>query len=131
MTAAAAPIQNEKWFPIAGKFLFGAIEPNKKFINLSSVIWVDTRYKKLDYQLIDYPGEYDVEWMSIKCFLGKGDKLNYIIDLDKKKIWIFQSPEVLENDEVGVANERYYTDDRVAKKIDQMELEGEKKKLED
>jgi hypothetical protein len=35
---AAAPVQNEKGFPITGKFLFGAIEPNKKFINLSSVI---------------------------------------------------------------------------------------------
>ena len=137
MTATAATIQSEKWqgprrgFPIAGKFLFAAIEPNKKLINLSAVIWIDTRYKNLDYQLIDYPGEYDIQGMTIKCFLGKGDKLNYVIDLDKKIIWIFQSPEVLENDEVGVVNERFYTDDRVAKKIDQMELEGEQKKLED
>jgi len=129
MTAAAATIQSEKWFPIAGKFVFGAMTPDKKLINLSAVIWVDTRYKNLDYQLIDYPGEYDIQGIGIKCFLGKGDKLNYVIDLDKKRIWIFQSPEVLENDEVGAIAERYYTDDRVAKKIDQMELEGEQKKL--
>jgi hypothetical protein len=52
-----------------------------------------------------------------------------VIDLNKKRIWIFQSPEVLENDEVGVITERLYTDDRVAKKIDQLELGGEQKKL--
>ena len=127
--AAAAPIQNDKWFPIAGKFLFAALTPDKKLINLSAVLGTDTRYQKLDYQLVDYPGEYDIQGISIKCFLGKGDKLNYVIDLDKKRIWIFQSPEVLENDEVGVITERLYTDDRVAKKIDQLELEGEQKKL--
>lgn len=116
---------------IGHKFIFGASEPDKTLINLASVIGTDTRYTKLDYQLIDYPGEYDIQGISIKCFIGKGDKLNYVIDMDKKKIWIFQSPEVLENDEVGVVSERLYTDDRVAKKIDQLELEGEKKKLEE
>jgi len=129
MTATTTPIQNENWFPIAGKFLFAASTPDKSLINLTAVIGTDTRYQKLDYQLVDYPGEYDIQGIGIKCFLGKGDKLNYVIDLDKKRIWIFQSPEVLENDEVGVISERLYTDDRVAKKIDQLELEGEKKKL--
>jgi len=129
MTAAAAPVLNEKWFPIAGKFLFGAITPDKKLINLASVIGEDNRYQKLDYKIVDYPGEYDINGIGIKCFLGKGDKLNYVIDLDKKRIWIIQSPDVLENDEVGAIGERFYTDDRVAKKIDQLEFEGEQKKL--
>jgi hypothetical protein len=60
--------------------------PDKKLINLSAVIGVDTRYQKLDHQLIDYPGEYDINGIGIKCFLGKGDKLNYVIDLNKKRI---------------------------------------------
>lgn len=126
-----APVQNEKGFLIEWKFLFAAQEPDKKLINLSAVIGIDTRYEKVDYQLIDYPGEYDIQGIGIKCFIGKWDKLNYVIDLDKKRIWIFQSPEVLENDEVGVINQRLYTDDRVAKKIDQLELEWEQKKLGD
>ena len=47
-----------------------------------------------------------------------------------KKIGLFQSPEVLANDEVGDVNTWLYTDDRIAKKLDQLELEGEKIKLE-
>lgn len=116
-------------FIIENKFIFAASEPNPKLINLAQVIGTDTRYNNLEYSLIDYPGEYDIQGITIKAFLGKGDKLNYVIHMDGKKIWIFQSPEVLENDEVGPLNQRLYTDDRVAKKIDQLELEGEKKKL--
>lgn len=122
----------KKWdgFIIEKKFLYGGTEPDKKMINLLLTIGVDTRYQKVDYDLIDYPGEYDIQDISIKCFVGKWDKLNYVISMHGKTIGIFQSPEVLENDEVGVVNTWLYTDDRVAKKLDQLELEGEKIKLE-
>ena len=88
------------------------------------------RYEKLDYQLIDYPGEYDIDGIGIQCFLGADQKLNYVIDLPSKRIGIIQSADVLDLDEVGNVNFRLYTEDKIANKIDQLELEGEKQKLE-
>jgi hypothetical protein len=38
--------------------------------------------------------------------------------------------DVLELDEVGDVSFRMYTDDRIVNKIDQMELEGDRQKLE-
>jgi hypothetical protein len=46
----------------------------------------DMRYEKVPYQLIDYPGEYDIQGISIQCFLGADKKLNYVIDIHNKKI---------------------------------------------
>jgi len=123
-------VKFENGYIIWDKLVFGFTEPNPKLINLAETIWIDTRYKNLPYNLIDYPGEYDIQGISIHCFLGKWDKLNYVIDMDNKKTWIFQSPEVLENEEVGEVNTWLYTSDSVANKIDQLELEWEKKKLE-
>jgi hypothetical protein len=56
--------------------------------------------------------------------------LNYVINIHDKKIWIIQSVDVLELDEVGDVSFRLYTDDRIANKIDQLELEGDRQKLE-
>ena len=120
----------ENGFIIEKKFIYGSTSPDKKLINLGETIGIDTRYEKVGYTLIDYPGEYDIKGVVIKCFIGKWDKLNYIINLKGKKIGLFQSPEVLANDEVGDVNTWLYTDDRIAKKLDQLELEWEKIKLE-
>jgi hypothetical protein len=87
------------------------------------------RYEKLTYDLIDYPGEYDVKDIGIDCYLWANNKLNYILSIKDKKIGIIQSADVLDLDEVGEVNSRLYQDDRIANKIDQLELEWEKQKL--
>ncbi|MEI8091458.1 MAG: hypothetical protein WCG98_04420 [bacterium] len=117
-------------FVIDHKLFYGYQTPNKKYINLAQSMGDDMRYEKLDYQLIDYPGEYDVQDISIECFLGADQKLNYIITLPGKRVGIIQSPDVLELDEVGNVNFRLYTEDKILNKIDQLELEGERQKLE-
>jgi hypothetical protein len=81
------------------------------------------RYEKLEYALVDYPGEYDIQGIGIECFLGANNKLNYVIHLENKTVGIIQSPDVLELDEVGEVNFRLYQDDKIANKIDQLELE--------
>ncbi len=117
-------------FLIEHKLLFGFEKPDPKYINLALEPGSDMRYEKLDYTLVDYPGEYDIQDVSIECFLGANNKLNYILTINGKKIGIIQSPDVLEMDEVGEVNFRLYQDDKIAKKIDQLELEWEKQKLE-
>lgn len=120
---------NGNGYLIEHKLLYWFSEPNVKLINLALEPWEDMRYQKLDYQLVDYPGEYDIDDITINCFLWKNNKLNYVIDYNNKKIWIIQSPEVLEIDEVGDVKYWLYSDDNISNKIDQMELEWEKQKL--
>lgn len=116
-------------FVIENKLLFGFEKADSKYINLASEPGSDMRYEKLDYTLIDYPGEYDVKDIGIECFLGANNKLNYILDLGNKRVGIIQSADVLDLDEVGEVNFWLYQDDKIANKIDQLELEWEKQKL--
>lgn len=116
-------------FLIEHKLLFGFETADPKYINLALEPGDDMRYEKLAYSLVDYPGEYDIQWIGIECFLGANNKLNYVLALDGKKIGIIQSADVLDLDEVGEVNIRLYQDDKIANKIDQLELEGEKQKM--
>jgi hypothetical protein len=110
-------------FVIEGKLLYKSETTDPKYINLASEPGDDMRYDKLNYTLVDYPGEYDIQGIGIECFLGANNKLNYIIALETKKIGIIQSADVLDLDEVGEVNFRLYQDDKIANKIDQLELE--------
>ena len=110
-------------FLLENKLLFGFETANPKYINLALEPGNDMRYEKFDYALVDYPGEYDIQDIGIECFLGANNKLNYIIHLENKNIGIIQSPDVLDLDEVGEVNFRLYQDDKIANKVDQLELE--------
>jgi len=87
-------------FLIENKLLFGFESPDPKYINLALEPGDDMRYEKLDYALVDYPGEYDIQGFVINCFLGKNNKLNYILTINNKKIGIIQSIDVLDLNEV-------------------------------
>lgn len=117
-------------FLIENKLLFGFETTDPKYINLALEPGDDMRYDKLDYALVDYPGEYDIQGIGIECFLGANNKLNYVLAINDKKIGIIQSPDVLDLDEVGEVKVRLYQDDKIANKMDQLEFEGEKQKLE-
>jgi len=123
-------LQNLRWwFLIEDALLFGANEIDQEYLNLWSVIWEDMRYQKMTHVLIDYPWEYDIKWVWVKVLLWADDKLNYIISINWKKIWLIQSKDVMEKDDVTVITNRLYLDDKILAKIEQMELEGEKTKL--
>jgi len=88
------------------------------------------RYQKIDYALVDYPGEYDIQDVTIQCFLGKNDLLNYLIVYGNKRIALLQSPDILEStSDFAIAQEWIYTDDSVLAKLEQLEVEGERIKL--
>ncbi|MCX6825182.1 MAG: hypothetical protein NTY80_03065 [candidate division SR1 bacterium] len=123
-------IKFKNGFLIEGKFLFGFETPDAKYINLALEPGIDMRYEKLEYPLVDYPGEYDIQGIGIECFLGANNKLNYILSVEDKKIGIIQSVDVLDLDVLGSVKIRLYQDDKILNKIDQLELEGQKQKLE-
>jgi len=123
-------VQNLKWgFLIENKLLFGANEIDNEYLNLSSLMWEDMRYKRTPHVLLDYPWEYDIQWVWIKVLLWNDGKLNYIINTNWKRIWLIQSQDIMEKDDVIVVTNRLYLDDKILEKIEQMELEWEKVKL--
>lgn len=119
------------WFLLDKKLLFGASQPEIKYINLAKTIGEDMRYQKIDYALVDYPGEYDIKDITIQCFLWKNDLLNYYIVYGNKRIALLQSPDVLENTtDFAMAQEWIYTEDSVLAKLEQLEVEWKMMKLE-
>jgi hypothetical protein len=79
-------VANKDGFIIDHKLFYGYDKPNAKYINLAQTMGDDMRYDKLEYSLIDYPGEYDINDIGIQCFLGADQKLNYIVNLPSKRI---------------------------------------------
>lgn len=123
-------VEHTNWFTIENVFVFAPQEPVNSLINLAAVTGEEMRYKNLPYTLIDFPGEYDLDWVSVLCFAGREEKLNYLLDVSGTKIAILQSPEILEqNTELSDAQVWLYTDDLISNKLDQLELEGERIKL--
>lgn len=111
------------------KVMFGATVPGEKYINLAVGKGEDIEYEELPYKLIDYPGEYDIDGVFIKCFVDKKNMLNYVITIDEKKIGIIQNAKILDNDEICDMDLRLYTDEKIENKIDQLELEGDKERI--
>jgi len=115
---------------IDNKVLLGATVPHNKYINLWLEMWEDMQNDVTrPYQLVDYPGEYDINGISVICLVNKNNILNYIVRFNNTKIGIIQSPEILDDDEIGNMDVRLYTDEKIETKINQLELEGEKIRL--
>ena len=118
-----------EWYLIENKILFGASIPNKEYINLATEIWEDIVIEKLPYSIVEYPGEYDIDGVFIRSFWSKDGKLNYIITINNKTIGLVQSAKILEEDDVRSWDAWLYLDDAVEKKLEQLELEWKKFKL--
>jgi len=110
------------WFLIENKVLFWADAPHPDHVNLALEAGPDIVVERLPHAIIEYPGEYDIMWVWAKVLLWAENKLNYLLNLDGKKIWIIQTPRILEDDEVWDMDARLYMDESVEKKIDQLEL---------
>lgn len=117
------------WFLIENKVLFGPNVAHQDYINLALESGEDLINEKVPYMMVEFPWEYDIQWINIKCISWKEKKLNYLVRLNDKKYAIIQSPKILEEDEVSGMDYRLYTDEKVEKKIDQLELEWKTIKL--
>ena len=118
-----------EWFLIEKKVLFWATQPHPDYVNLALEVWEDVVTERLPHAIIEYPWEYDIMWVWAKVFLWKDNKLNYLLNINWKKIWIIQTPKILEEDEVTWMDCWLYLDDAVEKRLDQLEMVGKKLKL--
>lgn len=113
-------------FQIEKSLFFGYAYAHNGLINLASEMGADMRYNEGEICIVDYPGEYDIRGRTIKAFVGKNAKLNYLIQGNGKKFWIIQSSDVLELEEVDGMDTWLYLGESIEKKLDQLELEGER-----
>ena len=113
-------------FQIEKSLFFGYAYAHNGLINLASEMGADMRYNEGEICIVDYPGEYDIRGWTIKAFVGQNAKLNYLIQGNGKKFWIIQSSDVLELEEVDGMDIWLYLGESIEKKLDQLELEGEK-----
>ena len=118
-----------EWFLIEKKVLFWATQSHPDYVNLSLEVWEDVVTERLPHAIIEYPWEYDIMWVWAKVFLWKDNKLNYLLNIGWKKIWIIQTPKILEEDEVTWMEWWLYLDDAVEKRLDQLEMVWKKLKL--
>ena len=95
-------------------------------INLQATAGEEMAYDRGNLLSIDFPGEYDIGGSLINVYTGTNGKLNYLIVNEEGKVWIIQSPDVLELDEVAGMDTRVFFDESVNKKLDQLEMEGER-----
>ncbi len=113
-------------YQIEKSLFFGYAYVHNALINLASQVGEDMRYHEGEIMIVDYPGEYDIKGWTIKAFVGQNQKLNYLIQGNNKKFWIIQSPDVLELEEVDRMDTWLYLWEAIEKKLDQLELEGER-----
>ena len=113
-------------YQIEKSLFFGYAYVHNALINLASQVGEDMRYHEGEILIVDYPGEYDIKGWTIKAFVGQNQKLNYLIQGNNKKFWIIQSPDVLELEEVDRMDTWLYLWEAIEKKLDQLELEGER-----
>ena len=113
-------------FQIEKSLFFGYAYAHNGLINLASEMGADMRYNEGEICIVDYPGEYDIRGRTIKAFVGQNAKLNYLIQGNGKKFWIIQSSDVLELEEVDGMDTWLYLGESIEKKLDQLELEGER-----
>lgn len=118
-----------EWFLIEKKVLFWATQPHPDYVNLALEVWDDVVTERLPHAIIEYPWEYDIMWVWAKVFLWKDNKLNYLLNINWKKIGIIQTPKILEEDEVTWMDWWLYLDDAVEKRLDQLEMVWKKLKL--
>lgn len=113
-------------FQIEKSLFFGYAYAHNGLINLASEMGADMRYNEGEICIVDYPGEYDIRDWTIKAFVGQNAKLNYLIQGNGKKFWIIQFSDVLELEEVDGMDTWLYLGESIEKKLDQLELEGER-----
>ena len=116
----ALNIRIDGGFQIENELFFGYTYTHNGLINLASEVGPEMRYHETPQIIVDYPGEYDIHGRSIKAFVGKNAKLNYLIQWKNKKFWIMQSVDILESEDTWL-----YRGENISKKFEQLEMEGE------
>lgn len=128
----AIQVRIDGGFQIEKTFFYGYTYTHNALINLASEMGPEMNYQQWEKIIIDYPGEYDIQWRTIIALKGKDNKLSYFIQgKGNKQFWIITTADVLEQEGSLEMNTWLFSDTTVPKKLDQLEFEGERINLDE
>lgn len=110
------------WYIVQKSFYIG--EDDYAGLSLRPHKWDAMRYGKQQTTIVDYPGEYDIEWISIRCVEADG-MLSYIVHLDNKQIAVLHNSAPLEKYSFDNIDVWLCLDDSIKDDVWRMEMEGE------
>jgi len=111
---------------LEGKIYICFSKPEKNYINLMITKGEDMKYGEQDTFMIDFPGEYDKDSITIKVVDDKGGELNYLIKYTNGTAVAFvQTAKAFEDDDFANAKHILYVDPFIKTSMDKMEVEGE------
>ncbi len=116
----------EDAYMLENTFIFGNDVSDNTYILLKPQANTDDILAEMKKNNIDFPWEYDIADNYIRAILGKNNEMNYFIKTKKKSFAIIQTPKILEHEDIFNVQHWIYTNENVLKKLEQLELEGEK-----
>lgn len=105
-------------------FFWPSEDAEDAYICLAYEQWPSMRYGDVQAHLIDYPGEYDVQWYGIEC-RSAAHRLHYVVAVQGKRIALVQDPAVVMEEDSERIDIWYCTSPDCLTAIENMELEGE------
>lgn len=116
-------IEKKKDHICVGKKLCLGWTKEKDMIGLSLTKWEIMKYGE-EAGNIDFPWEYDVQGVSIKCIDAWG-LLHYVVHLEDEWIAILQSSAALEKENIEGIDYWIVADEKTKSEIENLEMEGE------
>lgn len=123
--------KQDNGYLIENKFWFTESTPKAEYINLIAFRWEDMEYWNKDYFTVSFPWEYDKEEISIRAYEWDSKKLNFFIKFEDKNIFLVQTPNILESQDIPTVNNWIYNDPYTEKLLEKLELEWERYLLDD
>ena len=112
-----------KWFMLGDKLYLGE-ETKDDCISLKLQKWDIMQYGDHGGKKIEFPGEYDVHWVSVTC-IEAGDLLHYIVRLEDEQCAIIQDKSVFDVTNFESISQWLVMHEDIEKEIQNLELEGE------
>lgn len=118
------------WVLIAQKYFLWEQSPEQGILHLCPMIGEEVIYQtKRTAFKVDFPWQYDINDDFIFAYAGKDSKLNYLLNINNKRVLVLQTPSLLQDEEIA-ADVWLYTNDFALSVLDKLELEGERQKVE-
>ncbi len=111
------------WFLLGGKLFFGE-EWTDEHIFLAKAKGDVMKYWANAFSRVDFPGEYDIDSVWIKC-IDAWSALHYIISFEWETIALLQAVSALEKANIDWIDTWLVMNDEVKTEIENLELEGD------
>ena len=105
------------------KILYLGNEEHPGLITLRTQKWEIMLYGDHAGTTVEFPGEYDVQWIGITC-ISAADTLHYVVRIDGKQLAIIQDKAVFDVANFDAVDEWIVTKEDIKNEIENLEFDG-------